>query len=1281
MKQKQVLKASTAAILAFSALQPVMSVEASQTITDVKKSSKYYEGVKFLSANKAFQGSKYYPEKNLTQEAAVQMLSTVWKVKAAKAQKGVFTNVPKTSKLFPVLHGMVARGILEKSKTFDGKKLIKRSELLVWSQRAFRLTPTAVQPYQDVSLSSDTGKAASALNAFDFLSDIYPDTKLNPEKVVKRDEFAQWSHLLSKRQPVTMSVERTTDRTVVINGLTYTFDQKWKKLFQSPAIKKANIVFTADKGKIKSIEQITIQQGGKSSAPYILDGGNVQLPRLIVKTNYVKVQNLEIKQLDVLEQAKKGVTFDHVNVTGKVQVQSSPSAKKQQLASPVVKDKASIMSQSTPQRRTVDNVEVIKSYDGARVLFIDSDVEELIVTHPNTSVIVSKGATIKKVVLSANARIETNQGAVIEQLLVKRGTLYAEVAGTIQNCQVEAPVELEIVKDAVIQNLSTAEEATIQGAGKIDQMQIKDGSKSLELNVAVRQMEVLTSQSIELLGKPNIGSLKIGEQATSVSLKIESNIPEVVIASKTVKMDVGTGVQITSLQIPSGSNAADLITNYDKVEDQIKNPPVITPPVITPPTPPTDGGTTTPPTSGEGTPPVVTPPQEKISDELDQVLDMKGDSYAVFDLTEELLKKLVESKEIETFEANLLDEYRLYIKSMHAEDLENAQDLRRVLKKVKEVHDVRPTSEESFIYTPSPANWGVQQWYRLSIEETDNVRIYFKRDGKLVNMESLTEDDNYVNFGDFEKIENGYRMHSFYHYDEIIFEKKDGSFSHLTMDKVKKDGEGKVYFSNFNGKDIELPVKIYEGEINKLNPEEDKYHFLDFDHFVYYEIPNVENAVDVGHAAGIISNGIHHVYTTTGVKGEKGTAIIGILKSLHQNGSFELNFLIPGYAATPFESKFDLEEEKDKPFQFIITDDNRNEFLKFLHLSLDEKNVSYPIRLETIDGKPVEMKDVTITKLPNEEREEDQADDKLEAKTVRIENGELKIDLNRSGQETYLIQAGEMKQTLWISVSETFDSKAINVSKVKSKEEALELIRRAILLREIESLPIELFQKISPNYVEEGMTIYKHLLYDVLRNPEGGLEPFIEKSDFLNNKLALLLEPERKFEWTPLSVELVEEQKVLQIKLQGDNNERVLMKKPNKQFEEQSGLRFNIQKKDNGYFVNRYHSNTEKSGSYVFYPIDANAQPYERLTIELGKAADNMIEVLKINEMTVDEFISTHANQSNEQEEPPSDGGTDTSEGENSSSDEQTSTPEEGADGGNDSETVPDETEAEITTD
>lgn len=1245
MKQKQVLKASTAAILAFSALQPVMSVEASQTITDVKKSSKYYEGVKFLSANKAFQGSRYYPEKSLTQEAAVQMLSKVWKVKAAKAQRGVFTNVPKTSKLFPVLHGMVARGILEKSKTFDGKKLIKRSELLEWSQRAFRLTPTAVQPYQDVSLSSDTGKAASALNAFDFLSDIYPDTKLHPEKVVKRGEFAQWSYLLSKRQPITMSVERTTDRTVVINGLTYTFDQKWKKLFQSSAIKKANIVFTADKGKIKSIEQITIQQGGKSSAPYILDGGDVQLPRLIVKTNYVKVQNLKIKQLDVLEQAKKGVTFDHVNVTGKVQVQSSPSAKKQQLASPVVKGKASIMSQSTSQRRTVDNVEVIKSYDGARVLFIDSDVEELIVTHPNTSVIVSKGATIKKVVLSANARIETNQGAVIEQLLVKRGTLYAEVAGTIQNCQVEAPIELEIVKDAVIQNLSTAEEATIQGAGKIDQMQIKDGSKSLELNVSVRQMEVLTSQSIELLGKPNIGSLKIGEQATSVSLKIESNIPEVVIASKTVKMDVGTGVQITSLQIPSGSNASDLITNYDKVEDQIKNPPVITPPVVTPPTPPTDGGTTTPPTSGGGTPPVVTPPQEKISDELDQVLDMKGDRYAVFDLTEELLKKLVESKEIETFEANLLDEYRLYIKSMHAEDLENAQDLRRVLKKVKEVHDVRPTSEESFIYTPSSANWGVQQWYRLSIEETDNVRIYFKRDGKLVKMESLTEDENYVNFGDFEKIENGYRMHYFYHYDEIVFEKKDGSFSHLTMDKVDKvkedeDDEGKVHFSKFNGKDIELPTQVYTGKINEVDPKEDKYHFLDFDHFIYYEIPNVENSIDVGHVAGRVSNGIHHVYTTTGVKGEKGTAIIGILKSLYQDGSFEFNFLIPGYAAKPFKSTVNLEEEKNKPFQFIITDYKRDDFLNSLHFSLDEKNVSYPIRLETIDGKTMEMKDVTITKLPNEEVKGNQTSDELGATTVRIENGELKIDLNRSGKETYLIQAGEMKQTLWIGVSETFVSKAINVSKVKSKEEALELIRRAILLNDIESLPIELFQKIGPNYVTEALNVYRGSLYSYEGEAAEDLNSFVARSARLNEELLQLRTTQEKdFNSLKLAVHSSVRNPLYLTPEGSDNN--LWLKTPDGQFERRDWLQLDIEKKDGQYVTNRNHYGIVGNGTYIFYRLDPTTQQFHRLTIEFGEPKGKILEILSVDGVPIAEFMEKNPPQedgsSSEETESPSD--------------------------------------------
>jgi len=1229
MKQKQIFKASAAAVLAFSALQPVLSVEASQTIVDVKKSSKYYAGVQFLVANKAIKGNRYYPEKSLTQESAVQMLGKVWKVKPAKAQKGVFTNVPKTSKTYPILHGMVARGILQKSKTFDGKKLVKRSELLEWSQRAFRLAPTAVQPYQDVSLSSATGKAASALNAFNFLSDIYPNAKLNPEKVVKRGEFAQWSERLSKRKLAAMTIERTTSNTVVINGLTYTFDQKWQKLFQSPAMKKANIVFTADQGKIKSIEQITIQQGGKVSAPYILDGGNVRLPRLIVKTSHVQVQNLEVKQLDVLEQAKEGVTFNHVNVTGKVQVQSSPGAKKQQLASPVIERKVNVASQNTSQRRSaVENVEIIKSYDGARVLFIDSDVEELVVTHPNTSVIVSKGATVKKMVLSANARIETNEGAVVEQLLVKRGTLYAEVAGTIQNCRVEAPVKLEVVKDAVIQNLSTAEEATIQGAGKIDQMRIEDGSKSVELHLAINQMEVLTSKPIELIGKPTINSVKIGELATSVSLKIESNIPELTIVSKNVKMDVGTGVQITSLQIPADSNVTDLITNYEEVEEQIKNPPVIIPP--------TGGGTTppvvTPPTGGETPPPVVTPPSPEpdISDELDQVLDMKSDRYAVFDLTEELLNKLVESKEIEAFDPTLISEYRLYITSMGAEDFNNAQDLKRVLRKVKEMHDVVPSKDETYTITRSSANWRNMEWYRLSFEATDTVRVYFKKAGKLVKIENNTDGPDSINFGDFEKTKDGYRMWSFYHYDEIVFEKTDGSYSHLTMDKVDEK-EAMVYFSKFSGKDIKLPTNLYTGEIKKINPEQKKYPFLDFDHFVYYEIPDMRGAIDVGYndRDETLDNGIERIHAF-GDDRNKGTAIMGILKSLYQNGSFQGNLLIPGYAATPFTSEIEVrEEEKSKAFQFVIERYNRASLLNHIGFSLDEKNTSYPIRLETMNGQPVDMKDVSITRVVDEI-----GDTEEPANTsVSISNGELNVHLEKSGRDTYLIEAGGMKQKFSVDVWERFEPKALNVSKIKSKEAALEMIRRAILLWDIESLPIELFQKIGPNYVTEALNIYKGSLYNYQNEELKDLSLFVESSGRINEELFQLRSTEEKdFNSLKISVDELSQSHFYLTPEGPDNN--LLLKTPEGEFERRDWLQFNIEKKDNQYVTNRNHYGIEGNGTYTIYRLDANTKQFERLTIKFGKVNKNMVEVLSIDGMPMDEFLEKNLSPSQESDEP-----------------------------------------------
>ncbi|WP_214859239.1 hypothetical protein [Exiguobacterium sp. s161] len=968
----------------------------------------------------------------------------------------------------------------------------------------------------------------------------------------------------------------------------------------------------------------------------ILNGAGAMIPRLTIKTDNVKVQQLEVERLVVQEQAKKNVTFNRVKVTGKVQIESNTSAQKQDLTSSHLVRQAGPMTSMAKSRVISSNSEVIKSYNGASVIFINSDVEELVVTHPNTSVIVSNGAKIKNVILSANARIETNEGAVIEQLIIKRGTLYAEVDGTVQNCRLEAPVELEIVQDATIQNLTTAEEATIQGNGKIDHMSIADGSKSVEVNIAIRQLEVLTAEKIELIGTPKIDKLTIGESATSVALKIESNIPEVIIASKEVKMDVGTGVQITSLSIPAGSNVTDLITNYDKVDEQIKNPPIIIPPTTGGgTTPPTTGGGTTPPTTGGGTTPPTTggettPPQTKISDELDQVLDMKSDRYAVFDLTEELLDKLIESKEIESYQPELINDYRMYIQSMDIEELNSAEDVKRVLRKVKELKEIHVSKEQSLTLTPVASKWDDSERYYLSFNEPDIVRSYFKRNGNLVRMERY-EDGRYSNyFGDLEKVEQGYRMWSSNHYDEVIFEKKDGSYSHLTMDQTDKKDD-MVYLTQFNGKDIIVPNMQYQGEINQIDPEDMSYSYLDFDRFIYYEIPQMKSSVDIDHDGRQVDNGIDRMFSYRNE--EEGKAIIGILKSLYEDGQFKGDLLIPGYAPTPFESKIDFKDiDQTKPFQFIFERYGREALLNRLGFELSDESISYPINLETIDGQTIEMKDVDIQRIPNRDGQALDEEDTV----LSIDSNELKIDLKKSGSDTYLIKLGDFEQELSIDVFERFETKAIPVNKIKSKEMALEWMRRAILLNDVSSLPIELFRKIDPSYTAEGLPIYQAMLEQIDDEKAGDLTHFQEESNLLNQKLVQLRETKNE-DFKVLNPSwILNESENPHLFTGGDDV--LFVKEPNGTFNTRNGFNMSLEKINDRYFTNRYPLDLERSGSYEYYQFSQDTKTIERLQIEFGTTKDNLREVLRINGISVAEFLEKNASSDNtDQETDPTD--------------------------------------------
>jgi len=452
-------------------------------------------------------------------------------------------------------------------------------------------------------------------------------------------------------------------------------------------------------------------------------------------------------------------------------------------------------------------------------------------------------------------------------------------------------------------------------------------------------------------------------------------------------------------------------------------------------------------------------------------------------------------------------------------------------------------------------------------------------------METIQDNMDPSYYGDFGTVDDGYEIPSFYHYDEIVFEKKDGSYSHLTMNKDSLNEEsGNVKISTLNGKEIKLPDQIYKGVINEIKENDvnesnvtlGRYNIYDFDHFKYYEFPEMSDAIDVGFKGNRIDNSIHRIYIHGDKsKNEKATAVIGILKSLYRSGSFQGNWLIPGYAATPFTSTIDSEIETDKPFQVIIERNNRDAFLNHLGFSLNEKNISYPIRLDTIDGQPLSLDNVEISKVNDDESVDFSSDT-----TALIEDGKLNITLGKSGRDTYLIEVGELKQKFSIDVWETFESKAMNVSKIKSREAALELIRRAIILRDVDSLPIDLFKKIDSNYTLSGLDFYKQLLNQIQVDHLEDLDTFVEETMYLNQILSNLsaIAEDKISLWSP-SIYVGSGL----IKLMSQEDSFLLSQKPDGQIEKRSRLDFDIQTRDEKYFIHQKSNDIEQNGMYTFY--------------------------------------------------------------------------------------------------
>lgn len=166
--------------------------------------------------------------------------------------------------------------------------------------------------------------------------------------------------------------------------------------------------------------------------------------------------------------------------------------------------------------------------------------------------------------------------------------------------------ELIVSEDSVV----NAELGTL-----IPKMIVKDGAEIVEINAEVHTLEVISQNTVELIGDGNITEVIISTQS-NVAINTTGNINKLQITNSASRIVVKEGTKIAELRIPVGTKVTDIITNYEQAKDRFENiiggesvqpesPEFTTPPAEKPPV--VEEEPTTPPVVEEEptTPPVV----------------------------------------------------------------------------------------------------------------------------------------------------------------------------------------------------------------------------------------------------------------------------------------------------------------------------------------------------------------------------------------------------------------------------------------------------------------------------------------------------------------------------------------------------------------------------------------------------------------------------------------------------------------------------------------------------
>lgn len=281
---------------------PSVGVEAaSNSFSDVKAGSFYYEAVKALQAQgviKGYADGTFKPDQKITRAEVAYIIASSLQLSSSSSSK--FKDVQKGQWYYDAVTALEKAGIMNgrTQDSFNPNELITRSELAKVISLGYDLkeNPEVAKSFKDINSKAWYKGYVGALIENKITSGVSA-TAFAPESAATRGQVAAFIYRADNNSKT--KIDSITASSIKLGGKEYKLDSSLTPIFSeanAAALKNAFIRFKEKDGVITAISYLELTQSGTKEKPLVLDGkkatfgGNIK-----VTGDYFSINNLTIK--------------------------------------------------------------------------------------------------------------------------------------------------------------------------------------------------------------------------------------------------------------------------------------------------------------------------------------------------------------------------------------------------------------------------------------------------------------------------------------------------------------------------------------------------------------------------------------------------------------------------------------------------------------------------------------------------------------------------------------------------------------------------------------------------------------------------------------------------------------------------------------------------------------------------------------------------------------------------------------------------------------------------